>query len=161
MRFNPSTPLYFLSRDLTNFFFLILLQPFGQYLYGFHALDRGYSIRLFSCWPNDNRSSTRSGTCDFAHFFKSMNWLTKGLADDEHGLIFILETSSLMSRWFQPSKQSPSTRKMSMKDTAHTVCTWISSTRKVFATSFSRDRRALRNMTPRKGSIRSVDSFSS
>ena len=58
----------------------------------------------------------------------------------------------MMSRWFQPSKQGPSTRKMSMKDTALTVCTWILSTRKVSATSFSRDRRALRNMTPQKGS---------
>ena len=63
-------------------------------------------------------------------FFKSMNWLTEGLADDEHGHTFIVETSFSMSRWFQPSKQSPSTRKIAMKVTAYTVCTWISSTRK-------------------------------
>ena len=140
--------------------FSTLLRPFGQHLYGFRALDRGYSIRLFSCWPNDNCSSIRSGTCDFAHFFKSMTCLTEGLSDDDHGLIFSVDTSSSMSRWFQPSKQSPSMRKMSMNDTTHTVCLWISSTRNVSATSFSRDRRALRNMTPRKISIRSVDSFS-
>ena len=76
--------------------------------------------------------------------FVSKTWIGSH-ADDEHGLIFIVETSSSLSWWFQPSKQSPSTRKMSMNDTAHTVCTWISSTRKVSATSFSRDRRALRN----------------
>ena len=90
-------------------------------------------------------------------FFKSMIWLTERLADDE--LIFIVETSSSLSKWFQPSKQSPSTRKMSTNVTAHTVCTWISSTTKVSATSFSREQRALQNMTPRKGSIISVDSF--
>ena len=55
---------------VSKYTILTLLRPFGQYLYGFHARDRGYSIRLFSCWPNDNRSSSRSGTCDFAHFFQ-------------------------------------------------------------------------------------------
>ena len=44
-------------------------------------------------------------------FFKSMNSFTEGLADDNHGLIFNVKTSSSMSRWFQPSKKSPSTRK--------------------------------------------------
>ena len=83
-------------------------------------------------------------------FLKSMSCLTEGLADYDHELIFIVETSSSMSRWFQPSKQSPSTRNMSMKNPAHTVCTWISSTRKVSATSFSRHRRVL-ELTPKIG----------
>ena len=56
-------------------------------------------------------------------YIESMYRLTERLADDEHGLIFIVEASSSMSRWFQPSKQIPSTRKMSMNDTTHTVCT--------------------------------------
>ena len=140
-----STSLYFLSRDLTKTFFNL------------PSLRWTILIRV--------SRDTRVGRTTIARrleavraisqiFFKSMNWLTEGLADDEHGLIFIDETSSSMSRWFQPSKQSPSTRKMSMNDTAHMVCTWISSTRKVSATSFSRDQRALRNMTSRRGSIR-------
>ena len=141
-----STSLYFLSRDLTEQFF----QPY------FDRLDNTYTgftrstavIRSGSSVVGQMAIARRlEAVRAISHiFFKSMNWLTEGLADDDHGLIFIVETSSSMSRWFQPFKQSPSTQKMSMKDTAHTVCIWISS--------------ALRNMTPRKGSIRSVQSFS-
>ena len=155
-----STSLYFLSRDLTKCFFKHYFDRLDNTYTGFTrstaVIRSGFSV-------GQMRIARRlEAVRAISHiFFNSMNWLTEGLADDEHGLIFIVETSSLISSWFQPSKQSPSTRKMSMKDTAHTLCTWISSTRKVSATSFSRDRRALRNMTLRKGLIRSVDSFSS
>ena len=86
-------------------------------------------VQLLAKWQSadDSKRYARSRTL----FSKS--WL----GDQYHGLIFIVETPSSMSRWYQPSKQSPSTRKMSMKDTAYTVCTWISSMRKVSATNTS------------------------
>ena len=36
----------FLSRDLTKKFFSFLLRPFGQYLYGFHELNRLFDPAL-------------------------------------------------------------------------------------------------------------------
>ena len=113
--FMSSTSLYLSSRDLTENFF-------SHY---FDRLDNAYTgftrstavIRFGSSVVGQMTIASRLGAVRASShiFFKTMNWVTEGLADDEHGLILIVGTSSLkplMSRWFQPSKESPSTRKM-------------------------------------------------
>ena len=111
-----STSLYFLSRDLTKTFFnLPSLRTYTGFTRSTAVIRSGSSVVGRTTIARRLEAVRAISQI----FFKCMNWLTEGLADDEHGLIFIVETSSSMPRWFQPSKKSPSTRKMSMKRTRY------------------------------------------
>lgn len=86
---------------------------------------------------------------------------TQVLADNELGLILIVEASPLISTCFHLFNRSWSMQKMATNDATYPGRTWISSTGKVFDTKLSRDWSAPRTMTPPQISPGSAAAFSS